>query len=804
MLEFFRTYQRIFFILITIVIVISFSFFGTYSALPTDNLQTDPAFRTVDGTTVTKAELNEMVLFLSTDINDKLLYGGAWGPNFLNNGAIRKLLLQTNIAEILATQFASDLSPDLEKRLAAEKRYTLYKHPQANFISTESAWAYFAPSMSSDYQTLQQAESPLTPEAFAARARLYLAEKNFSAPMLRQVLNYQENQLSWVQPDENLNRMDLSLFGYHTVEDWFGPRFINLAAEFIINSAKIAEQRGYHVSKSEALTDLIENANQSFKQNLRSPHLGVANSQEYFKEQLRRMGMDQSKAVKIWQTVLLASRLFGEAGSAIFVTPELFSNFVAYAKEPASGNLYQLPTELKLSDYRTLQKFELYLDAVTGRSTEEKLSLQLPEKYLPANELSKKFPELVQQRYVLDIAQIDKNALQTKISVKETWNWEVEDANWTKLAKKFSDIGLKEATTRQERFAILEGLNDKARTRVDNFARGQILAQRPELITQALEAASATSMPIGLSLNGPAGKPFEGVEDVSTLIALLDQASENSSVTLAETTTEQQTANQKLAQFSGDQRHYYRIQVLEKLPGSAILTFAEANQQGILDNLLDRTLQKHYLEIREAQAEIFQKPDSTWKDLAEVKDAVADSYFAATLKALQAQENAEPKLTGNSAASRRLSSHVKSIKAKVEADPQHEELYVKTANTEQTSENAPGIVTLEQQWQLEKRPFSIERSSNSEQINTIEALEMATNAWSPTINTPSGAIFFYQKLESQPKKDALVLDKSLQEQQLLATEAQRLIASQLIDEFKSKHAISLEFMNTSGESSLDE
>lgn len=799
MLEFFRKYQRIFFILITIVIVISFSFFGTYSALPPDNVQNDPAFQAVDGTVVTKSELNDMVTFLSTDMNDKLIYGGTWGPNFLNNGVIGKLLLQTDIAQMLAAQFGEELSPDLEKRLAAEKRYTLYKHPQANFISTETAWAYFAPSMNSDFKTLQQASSPLTPEAFNARMRLFLAEKNFSGPMLRQVLNYQEKQLSWVEPDEYLARADLSLFGYHTLEDWFGPRFMNLAAEFIINSSKVAQQRGYRVSKSEALTDLIDNANQSFKQNLRSPHLGVANSQEYFKEQLRRMNMDQSKAVKIWQSVLLAKRLFEEAGNSVFVSPDLFSSFVAYAKEPVSGNLYQLPKELKLADYRNLQKFELYLDAVAKRSDEEKSSLKLPEKYLSAEEISKKFPELVQKNYVLDIAQVDKEALQTKISVKETWNWEVTDGNWASLMKNFPELGLKNVSSRQERFALLEGLSDKARAKVDNFARSQILDTRPEIITQVLESANSISSPIGISLKGSAGKSFKGVDDASILIALLDQASTNGS----EATPEQQSANQKLAQFTGDDRHYYRIQVIEKKPGVEILTFAEANRQGILDNLLDRTLQEHYVKIRDSQPKTFQKADSTWKDLADVKDAVANSYFADALKAIQAQEPNENKLTGDDAASRRLLPHVKNLQTALVADPENDKLVKLVNNTDQPADKGANAASLGQQWQLEKRPFSIERSNNNEQFNTVEALELAVNGWSPVINTPSGAIFFYQKLESQPKDHELVLEKDHQAQQLLSHEAQRLVAAQLIDEYKNKHAISLEFMDNSGENALE-
>jgi len=56
------------------------------------------------------------------------------------------------------------------------------------------------------------------------------------------------------------------LFGYHTAEDWFGPRFVKLVSEFVINSAKIAEQRGYKVSKEETLVDLMRNVETSFQQ----------------------------------------------------------------------------------------------------------------------------------------------------------------------------------------------------------------------------------------------------------------------------------------------------------------------------------------------------------------------------------------------------------------------------------------------------------------------------------------------------------------------------------------------------------
>ena len=72
-------------------------------------------------------------------------------------------------------------------------------------------------------------------------------------------MRYQEKQYNWLTPNPNLNQTDLSLFGYHTAEDWFGTHFTRLLSEFIINAAILAETQGYEVSKAEALADLVRN-----------------------------------------------------------------------------------------------------------------------------------------------------------------------------------------------------------------------------------------------------------------------------------------------------------------------------------------------------------------------------------------------------------------------------------------------------------------------------------------------------------------------------------------------------------------
>ncbi len=796
MLGFFRKYQRYFFLFITVIIVISFSFFGTYNTLPSENSRELPAFRAVDGTYVSRGELDNMVQFLATDINDNALLTIRGWPNFLNDGAIKTDLLQGGIAELLATQFAADLSPDYEARHDIEKRYNLYTHPQVKFVSTEQAWNYYAPSKLANFQALQRAEKPLDPSAFAARVRLYLDEKTFPPQTLSQVLRFQERQYSWLTPDQNLSQSDLYLFGYHTTEDWFGPRFMRIAAQFYINSAKIAEQRGYQVSKSEALASLIHNANLSFQQNQRNPQLGVTSSQEYFSEQLRRMGMDQNRAIKAWQNVLLTRRLFQDAGSSVFTSPILFSNFIQHGKESVTGDLYQLPKELKLSSYRALQKFELYLDSVAKRTQEDKADLTLPRNFLTPSEVAQKFPELIQKRYLLDIVHVDKEDLLTKVSIRDTWNWEANEANWSKLTNEFPELGIKNATTNNERLAALDSLSEKTRIKVDNFARAQILELHPEWITTALQTGSPVRTSVQLPLKGEPGDPFVGVTDAANLISLFDEAPIGN-----------EELNPKLASFTSDQRHFYRINVIERLPEEEILTFAAANKQGILDKLLDRELQAHYLKIREAEA--FQKSDKTWKEFTDVKELVADNYFADLLKAIQAKEGNGKMLTGALSAPLRLNAYVLAVKKNLQTSssdaPDEIKIKENDASKESSNEKLMAAKPLKDQWKLEKESFHIDRSDKNTFINPQEAFALKIGAWSEINQSPNGALSFYHKLENKNEGDAaLLLKKDQQAHELLSGEIQRILASQLIAEFKSKNAISLDYLNTATEMTSDE
>lgn len=791
MLGFFRKYQTYFFAITAVVVIISFSFFGTYNTIPAENIHEQVAFTAIDGTNVKRSDLEEMATFIGTDSEDKWLWGGVWGPNFLNDGVINSDILKTGLGEILVAAYPSQIASDLELRTAKEKRYNLYSHPQAKFISAESAWTFFAPQMKSQFDALRSGTNPVDPETFAARVNLYLAERQFPAPMLQQVLMYQQKQFSWVPPDPNLNQTDLSLFGYHTLDDWFGPRFTRLVAEFIINSSKIAEQKGYEVSKAEALTDLRRNAEINFQQNIKNPHLGVASSNEYFNEQLRRMGMDQNKAAKVWRQVLLFRRLFQDVGNAALIDTLAHQQFLDYAKETVIGELYQLPKDLRFSNYRNLQKFEIYLDAISKRDANAN-KLTLPTTFLTVAEVKKKSPELVQKRYVLQVAQVQKKALQTKVGLKEMWKWESAPENWDKLKTQFPELGIKKADTTQERLAVLDNFDDMTRSRIDAFARAEIVDQHPEWLQNALQDAEPKKMTVGMRPTG--GSSFvAGLSDRTELMKLLDQAPLN------------QTDDQ-LAQFTGDNNTYYRITVLERTPDEEILTFAEANKDGILDQLLDRTLETHYAKVRDSHASKFQNDDKEWKPLSEVSDQVADLYFEKILNAIRkdyatAKKQDEKKLTPDVSASLRFYAYTRALQGKLKQDSPEASQWVRDSKTDKEASSLQTRSPLFDQWKLEKTDYRADRSADPGDLDKEEMFALTSKLWTPVHTPVNGDIYFFQLQNKENGTDITALyDKEHEAHALLSDDAQRHLMLHVVTELKDKNAISLDYLNPNIES----
>lgn len=797
MLEFFRKYQRSLYLIITFFVVISFSFFGTFNAISTMRSTDTPTFKTVDGTQITRADVDEMANFLSTDMEDKMLFGGTWGPNFLNDGVINADFLQSGLAALLAEKFSTILSPELQAKLEKEKRFIGYKHPHAPFLSASSVWNYLAPDINSRLTELQQQTSAVSPEALRNRMDLYLAQKKFSEPMLKQMLLYQQQQYSWIQPDENIASSDLSLFGYHSLSDWFGSRFTHLIAEFIYNSAAQARELGYEVSREEALADLMKNASISFQQLQGNTRLPVTNVGDYFRQQLQKMNLDQGRAVHLWQQVLLFRRLYNNAGSLALVNRFAFERFGEFAGEGVEGVAYTLTKPLQINDFNALQALETYLKSVTKKSSDP---LDLPTQFLSVGEIINRNPELIQKRYILDIASVDKKALQGKVSIKEMWDWQTSPKGWDVLVKEFPELGKATVSKPEDKRTAIDALSPPQRAKIDFFARKQIVDAHPEWLSEALDKAPAKKQEVAISYRGNV-EAFPNLKDNVKLIEMLDNAPLKD---VFGDKSDAMVAQAALKRFTTDDTKYYRIVILDKPKSAEIIPFADAKARGLLDSLIDASLKGYYLSIRDKNPQKFKRPDGMWKQFDEVRNEIAEDYFAIILKNIRDDAvtsgllpKEAPPLTNDRTASLRLYKYMRGLRDKAASNTDAVKNMV-AASIDQGEEGGAAwkpLPNIQDQWKLTTVSFHENRSSTNAVIDLYQAFSLPIDAWSKVTTPVNGDLAFFQITGKGPaEKGETLFEKTLEAHKVLGYEAILKLGAAMIDQMISKGAISVEFL----------
>jgi GcvH upstream region-like protein len=764
MLGFFRKHQRFFFFFVTIVVAISFSFFGTYSTLVPEQGTSDRVLgKAIDGSSLRSREVEGLARLIGSDHEDQGKL-----PNVLNDGVIGKDLLMTGLGTMLAERYFADLKDDLQPRIKKASHFKPYAHPQVSFLSAESVWQHIAPGMSDRMTLLKNYSEEMSLQTFSLLAGLYVDQMHLPPEMLRRILSYQQKQYSWVQPDPRLQKDDLSLFGFQTVEDWLGPKFVQLASQFILNAALIAEQKGYRVTEEEAHVDLLQNV-----ASLLQRYSADEGPEEYFKQQVRVLGMDERTVLKLWRKVMLFRRYFSDVGGGVFNDDLAQKQFNAYAKESVSVDLYQLPPELRLKNFQDLLKLQVYLDAVALPKARGSL-LSLPKAFLKPEDVEKRFPELVQRSFLLEFSEVQKEQIAEQISLRETWEWELEDNHWKELKTRFPILAQKEAATREERFLVLESLDPKVRLEIDQCARARIVDSHPEWIDQALQQAPLKTQIVGIRSKGGT-LPFAGATDSSAILTLLQlaplkDAKEDSAPALA--------AGAKLVQFSADGKTIYRVSVLKRSPSKEILTFATASHDGVLETLLDKRLEESYSEVSKKDAAPFKQEDGTLKPWKDVKDQIGARLYPELLKAIKE----EPQESLDVYAHRRLYEYMKEAGRNLEADPENP-LWIQTSNSETEWER----VSLDSQWRLVKSRSEIKRSAPS-RLNKEELFQLEEGAWSKMEISSSGDLSFAHVLHHQSGAEATP-DEVSRGQYILSIDAKRYLMQQVLDAISAKNAI---------------
>lgn len=767
MLQFFRRYQRYFLIVVTAIIIVSFSFFGTYSAIARGETRDTTAFHSITGRVVKRSEVQQMALFLATDRTDKQLYGPAMGANFLNDGVIRNDFLASGLGEEAILSYLDLLSSDLVTRRDRERRYQPYVHPEARFLSAERVWSYFAPTLSEGFEAMRSVESPASSSGVRLRIALYLEEQKFPQHALKKMLKYQQDQYAWIPSDPYLMQRDLALFGYHSAEDWFGPQFTQLIAQIVINGAEMATERGYEVSSDEALAELRRNAEISFKEGLSYLKDKYANSTLYMEDQLRAMGLTVQQATHLWQEVILFRRLFSDAGSTALLDPFIYHKFSEYAAEQLEVDLYRLDDSLRLTDYLALQEFELYVDLVTDRSSLSS-PLELPTDSLSVDAVKQQTPELIQRRFLIEATEVHKSALALRIGIRELWDWELDDANWPLLVNRWPELGQSQVADRRERLQALDQLDKRSRELVDQFAQDQIVAAHPEWIDQALDGAETRELVISVRQRG-GNPPLTGIMDRESLSQAL-------------------LRNDFIEKYTEDGETFYRIRVLQRSEGEEILSFAEARTTGILGELLQQRLQYHYEEMRRKRPTQFLQPDGQWKPLTDVNYLIADELFAKVIEPVRAKALAKGIAPGEMASSQRFFHHLASIQREIQqGDKSRVRKLVRNE-----SALAPPIPVCDQ-WKVIKKGHTALRGYNQElksnEPGAKDPYALSIGEWSTVYlaGDGQGPCFFYVTAK-QPGQllKTLKIDEG---QEALAREMRTLLLDQLIARINHHHCL---------------
>jgi hypothetical protein len=500
MFKFFHNYQRAFLFFTAGIIIFSFLFFGVFTPYR-------PGFEQEEDETT---QLTRWVTY--------------------DDGALCRSLFETGIAEHIAAAFWSDIQPEIQERLTKAKHFNLYVHPDSSAVSFASLWERAFPDFKKEWDSLQK-EQTASPETFSTLARLYRKQLMAPAEQSRQVLLYLQRQKNLTQ-DPTLANRDISLCGFHTVADWFGPAFAKHCAEFILAAAENGEKAGYSVSRDE-----LRNAN--------------------------------SRNPQILKKVILCRRYLQGTGAALFVDPLLHQQFATYAHEAVEVERYQWPTALQLKTRDDLLVFQTYLSFVSKEDL-HKNPLLLPTSFRTAEELVTSAPELVQTPYRAHVAELSLQNIRDSIPLRSLLQWQVEDDHWAFLCKEFSGLNAKKK--RSERSATLNGLAADLRKKIDEETRRQMIRDNPQWISDALAQLSLKERDLLLSAGYT---PLENVErhkDFSTLVAKASQGD------LAAATA--------LQRYSDDGETIYRIEGVEQIRTPRILTFAEAKERGSLKKRL--------------------------------------------------------------------------------------------------------------------------------------------------------------------------------------------------------------------------
>ena len=460
MMQFLRKHQKKLFIVIAIMTVASFAFMGNSSM--GHEVEDKIIGKSVDGKTIYARDIHALTQFLSMGSSDIL----------------KKDLIDSGVIQLLAEKYFDEIDSDFRERLQKARSAKFYSHPQYPLLNAVQVWNTYAPYLMKDYHAVISGFSDA--KTFSKYAQLYIDQKRFPPELLRTILFYQQYSIQGLRPDPNLQDIRaLSLFGYQSFEEWFGSRFTELLGKFVINTAAVAQKKGYKVSLNEARAEFGAMCYEAIKRKVEEQQLTPEQVSEFMRMQLQAAGVDESGAIGLWRKVMLVHRYFQDVQQGVLVDPIPYEQFTTFADAQVSVDVYQLPEELQS------KSIQYYLDAVSPDGKNG-----LPRRFYSIDEIEKKHPELITSQYELEVAKVSQDELYSRIPLKELWAYEKSEKGWAQLIVEYPVINKQNSSTGADREKILDECEPDLRKKVDRFARQSIVKEHPEWLEEAFAQKS--------------------------------------------------------------------------------------------------------------------------------------------------------------------------------------------------------------------------------------------------------------------------------------------------------------------------
>ncbi len=730
--------------------VVSFSFFGAFkSYVPNSQVKERVVGKAVDGSSVTDRELAAIGRVLTSDTTKSGM------PNLLHGEYLERVFLEPKIGESLVKRFFPLMKKDLDERLQKVREYQPYAHPEAPFINAMEVWKSFAPKVAESLNVLLSQEEA-TPETFSLLATMYLEQKKLPPDFVKKMLSVQLQQYSWLRPDPMLEKRNLSLFGFGSIKDWFGPVFIEVLSQCVVNGAAVAKGKGIVVTAKEARGDLLRNVVSSAEKSY-NQKVSLEEASGYLLRESQLLGLDEKSAVSAWQKVTLFKRHLDSVGENIFHDPLLYSTFASFAAESAKVEMFELPEELRFASFNDLMTFQVYLEKTAPK---DELNLDLPQKLLSAVEVEKVCPELVEEKFNLEISSVSLEDLARSIALRDTWEWEAQDAHWPLLKNEFSVLKNGDYHTVDQRLNCLDSLDEEERLKIDAWARLQMVKADGTQTHEALSQAEPKQQWSSFRSSGTYVLPIEGVKDIKAFVDRLR--------------TEELIDN-----FTEDGTHYYTIRVLGRGGEKHLLSFAEAKHDEVFLKCVERKLEEAYPQIGQKDPKRFQVSEGKWKPLNEVKETLGAYLYASLLREIEKKENhKEGKTSFEFYSAHRFAPFLRKVKSELETGD-------KSSVWIAGEENAKDLP-----WQMKRKEIEITRSG-AHGLDVEELFALNEGAWSQVSVPNSGGALFYHLLSRSSGSEQGVASLSEKGKKVLADEAKRSYFEELMQLFSEKKVISL-------------